>query len=80
VGCGGRTTLVELHRLLRDRVARHRPGCARAEPDHAQPRPGDVPHSQASIDKARKILQYEPTHEIADGLTETVDWFLGRPG
>ncbi len=78
VGCAGRTSLVELHDMLRDRVAKQRPVAARAEPEHTQPRAGDVPHSQASIDKARKILQYEPTHEIAEGLTETVDWFLGR--
>lgn len=76
VGCGGRTTLVELYRMLRDRVAEALPPAASAEPEHAAPRPGDVPHSQASIEKARERLGYEPTHQIDEGLTETVRWFL----
>jgi len=76
VGCGGRTTLLELHHMLRDRVATHHPAAGSARPEHAAPRAGDVPHSQASIDKARKMLRYEPTHGVAEGLTETVEWFL----
>jgi UDP-N-acetylglucosamine 4-epimerase len=79
VGCGDRTTLLELHRLLRERVALRRPAAERAAPEHAAPRAGDVPHSQASIDKARNMLRYEPTHAVAEGLTETVAWFLDRP-
>ena len=80
VGCGGRTTLLELHRLLRDRVAETRPAARGLEPEHAEPRVGDVPHSQASIEKAKNILHYRPTHQIREGLTETVDWFLSRSG
>jgi UDP-N-acetylglucosamine/UDP-N-acetylgalactosamine 4-epimerase len=80
VGCGGRTTLLQLHDLLRERVATRRPAAQRAEPEHQAPRPGDVPHSQASIEKAKKLLRYEPTHQIEEGLTETVSWFLDRAG
>jgi UDP-N-acetylglucosamine 4-epimerase len=76
VGCAGRTDLVELHRLLRERVALRRPAAAALEPEHAAPRPGDVVHSQASIDKARDLLGYAPTHEIAAGLDATVPWFV----
>jgi len=79
VGVGGRTTLVELHRLLRDRVAVHRPAARASEPQHAEPRAGDVTHSQASIEKARTMLRYEPSAAIAEGLTATVDWFMARP-
>jgi UDP-N-acetylglucosamine/UDP-N-acetylgalactosamine 4-epimerase len=79
VGCGGRTTLVELHRLLRERVARHHPAALDSEAIHAEPRAGDVVHSQASIDKARNMLRYDPTVQIGEGLTHTVDWFL-QPG
>ena len=79
VGVGGRTTLLELHHLLRERVASHRPSARSSEPRHAEPRAGDVVHSQASIEKARKILHFEPTATIEEGLTATVDWFLSRP-
>jgi UDP-N-acetylglucosamine 4-epimerase len=79
VGVGGRTTLVELHRLLRERVAQHRPVAQTSEPQHADPRAGDVTHSQASIEKARTMLRYEPSTTIAEGLSATVDWFMARP-
>jgi UDP-N-acetylglucosamine 4-epimerase len=78
VGVGGRTTLLELHSLLRERVAQRRPDAQGLEPAHEGSRAGDVPHSQASIDKARKLLRYEPTHDIATGLSATVTWFLDR--
>ncbi len=80
VGCGARTTLLELHRLLRDQVAKSRPAARGLEPEHAEARAGDVPHSQASIEKAKNILSYRPTHQIVEGLTETVAWFLTRAG
>ncbi len=78
VGLEGRTDLVQLFRMLRDRVAASRPQAAAAEPQHAAPRPGDVQHSQASIDKIRDRLGYVATHGIDEGLTETVTWFLSR--
>ncbi len=78
VGLEGRTDLVQLFRMLRDRVAAFRPQAAAAEPEFAAPRPGDVQHSQASIDKIRRRLGYEATHGIEQGLTETVAWFMRR--
>jgi UDP-N-acetylglucosamine 4-epimerase len=80
VGLEGRTDLLQLFRMLRDRVAAFRPQAAGAEPELAAPRPGDVRHSQASIDRIRERLGYQATHGIEQGLTETVAWFLGRRG
>ena len=77
VGLEGRTDLLQLFRMLRDRVAAFRPQAASAEPELAAPRPGDVRHSQASIDKIRERLGYQASHGIEQGLTETVAWFLG---
>jgi UDP-N-acetylglucosamine 4-epimerase len=48
---------------------------ADAEPVHCASRPGDIPHSQASIDKIQRRLGYRHTHELGDGLRETVSWF-----
>jgi UDP-N-acetylglucosamine/UDP-N-acetylgalactosamine 4-epimerase len=76
VGVEGRTDLVQLFYMLRDRVAALRPQAAAARPEHAAPRPGDVQHSQASIDKIRQRLGYAATHTIDQGLTETVAWFV----
>jgi nucleoside-diphosphate-sugar epimerase len=41
-------------------------------------RPGDIAHSQAAIDKISAALGYVPTHQIADGMAETVNWFAER--
>lgn len=38
-------------------------------------RKGDIPHSLASIEKAKNLLNYNPTHSLSDGLEETVKWY-----
>jgi UDP-N-acetylglucosamine 4-epimerase len=42
---------------------------------HGEFRKGDIPHSLASIDKARRYLSYSPTHSLKEGLAETVSWY-----
>lgn len=43
------------------------------------PQPGDVPHTWADIEKARRLLQYEPTTSFEEGVTHFVYW-LSEPG
>ncbi|MGB8375013.1 MAG: LPS biosynthesis protein WbpP, partial [Salegentibacter sp.] len=38
-------------------------------------RPGDIPHSLASIEKAKDLLGYEPEYRIGEGLEEAVKWY-----
>ncbi|MEZ4402891.1 MAG: SDR family oxidoreductase [Kofleriaceae bacterium] len=78
VGCNGRTDLRELFALLRDNLAKTRPAIAAAEPTFTDPRPGDIAHSQAAIDKISAALGYVPSHDIAAGMAETVAWFAAR--
>jgi UDP-N-acetylglucosamine 4-epimerase len=86
VACGARTTLAELFRMIRERVARHAPAAARSEPAHRDFRAGDVRHSLADVGKARALLGYEPTHLVAAGLDEATPWYValargaGAPG
>lgn len=80
VGCNGRTTLNVLFAHLRDNLAETRPAIAAATPVYTDPRPGDVQHSQANIDKICERLGYAYTHDIAAGLKETVRWFAARAG
>jgi UDP-N-acetylglucosamine 4-epimerase len=42
---------------------------------HGKERAGDIPHSLASIDKAKQFLGYEPSHNIQQGLAEAVTWY-----
>ena len=53
----------------------HRAG---AEAAHSDPRPGDVAHSQASVDALIAAVGYEPTHDIDSGMDETVAWFANN--
>lgn len=77
-GCNGRVDLRELHAMIRDNLVQHFPDAARAEPLFEAPRPGDVLHSQAAIDKIAAALGYAPTHQVAEGMAETVAWFAQR--
>jgi UDP-N-acetylglucosamine 4-epimerase len=77
-GCNGRTDLKQLFAMIRDDLAKDVPAVAGTEPIFESPRPGDIPHSQAAIDKISAALGYEPTHQVADGMAETVAWFRER--
>jgi UDP-N-acetylglucosamine/UDP-N-acetylgalactosamine 4-epimerase len=77
-GCNGRTDLKELFAMIRDGLSKDFPDVANAEPIFEPPRAGDIPHSQAAIDKIQAALGYEPTHQVSDGMAETVSWFAQR--
>jgi UDP-N-acetylglucosamine 4-epimerase len=47
----------------------------RVEVLHGENRSGDIPHSLASIDKAKDILGYNPKFSLRDGLKEAVKWY-----
>ena len=38
-------------------------------------RAGDVPHSQASIEKAKRMLGYQPTHNFKQGIAASLAWY-----
>ncbi|NQW84973.1 MAG: hypothetical protein HQ450_13600 [Alcaligenaceae bacterium] len=46
------------------------------EPSYREFRAGDVRHSQADISKAQRLLGYQPTHTIAQGLQAAMPWYL----
>jgi nucleoside-diphosphate-sugar epimerase len=69
VATAGRISLNELFRTLRELTG------ASVDPIYAEPRAGDVRDSQADISKARRLLGYEPSVGLADGLEKTVEWF-----
>jgi len=68
VGCGEKVTLNRLAQILRKAVG----GPA---PEHGKPRAGDVRHSLASIEAARKALGYEPEVDLKEGLMLTAAAF-----
>jgi UDP-N-acetylglucosamine 4-epimerase len=76
VAVNARTSLNELFVLIRDRLGATQPGIRKLKPTYQEFRPGDVRHSDADIAKARRLLGYEPTHRIGDGLDEALNWYL----
>ncbi len=74
-GCNEKTDLRQLFAMIKEDLAKDFPDVAKAEPVFEPPRTGDIPHSQAAIDKISAALGYVPTHKVADGMTETVAWF-----
>ena len=77
-GCNERTDLRQLFAMIRDSLAKDYPHVMNAEPTYEPIRKGDIPHSQAAIDKITAALGYMPTHKVADGMAETVSWFAQR--
>jgi UDP-N-acetylglucosamine 4-epimerase len=75
VACGDSTSLTELFYLMRDLLAHYRPAIRAAEPVYDDFRPGDIARSFADISRARRALGYEPTHRIAEGLVEAMEWY-----
>ena len=45
---------------------------------HAAPRPGDVRHSSALVDKAFRLLHFRSEMDFAEGLRHTLQWFQGK--
>ena len=43
--------------------------------EYADPRPGDVKHSLASVEKAKKLMGYGCAVPFGEGLRRTVEWF-----
>lgn len=75
---GDRTTLNELVGYLKEFLSAYDPKIADVEVIHGPERLGDIPHSLASIDKARRLLGYDPSHAIREGLKEAVEWYWGN--
>ena len=76
VAAGQRTSLLQLHKLLAAALLERRPGLVVAEPTFADFRAGDVRHSLADISKARRLIGYEPSHDVRAGLREAVGWYI----
>ncbi|HIZ15739.1 MAG TPA: SDR family oxidoreductase [Candidatus Tidjanibacter faecipullorum] len=72
---GERTTLNELTAYLQQYLAAHDPQIAQVEVLHGPYRVGDIPHSLASVEKAKTLLGYQPRFSLKTGLKEAVEWY-----
>lgn len=72
---GERTTLNEMVNYLKEYLSEFDASIATSQVLHGPNRIGDIPHSLASIDKAKELLGYEPKFSFKDGLREAVQWY-----
>jgi len=75
VAHGERTTLNRLFELIREMAGNNDGEILNINPVYGPERAGDIPHSQASIEKAKSLLGYAPVQNVVKGLEEAVEWF-----
>lgn len=75
VAYGDRTDLNMLIDLLKQSLSKHDKAILDVETIYGPLRAGDVPHSLASIDKAKRLLGYQPQFNLKAGLDEAVEWY-----
>ena len=80
VAVGDRNTLNDLYKLLSKEfsIARDALHSMPASPKYRDFRSGDVRHSQADIGKAKRLLGYSPTHDLAKGIAQAMPWYLAN--
>lgn len=76
IAVGDRTTLNYLFDQCRTLLLPHFPHLDEFKPVYRDFRAGDVRHSQADISKAQSFLGYAPSHFIAQGLEESMAWYV----
>ncbi|MCL6461283.1 MAG: SDR family oxidoreductase [Flavobacterium micromati] len=72
---GDRTTLNDLMRLLKKHLCKFDSKISTIETVYGANRAGDIPHSLASIEKAKSLLGYDPQFSIDQGLSSAVAWY-----
>jgi len=74
IGAGGRFSIKELFDILKEKLRFQK------DPIYGNLRIGDIPHSNASVEKARNLLGYDPKVDFKSGIVMTVDYFNSISG
>lgn len=72
---GERTTLNQLVEYLKEYLSQYDAEIANVVPTHGPNRVGDIPHSLACVDKAKRLLGYDPQFSMKQGLKEACGWY-----
>lgn len=72
---GDRNTLNNLVDYLKKYLSQYDEKIMEVPVIYGENRKGDIPHSLASIDKARNLLNYDPKFSLESGLKEAIDWY-----
>jgi UDP-N-acetylglucosamine 4-epimerase len=72
---GERTTLNELITAIKENLSVFDSKINAVEIKYGSNRAGDIPHSLANVDKAKKLLGYAPQYNMRNGLKEAISWY-----
>ncbi len=72
---GERTTLNQMVNYLKEFLSDYDHKINNIEIKYGANRAGDIPHSLASIEKAKQLLNYNPKYSMKQGLKEAVSWY-----
>ena len=75
VAYGDRNTLNDLMGYLKEYLSEFDSKITDVEVIYGPNRAGDIPHSHASVDKAKELLNYNPQFSLQKGLKEAVKWY-----
>jgi UDP-N-acetylglucosamine 4-epimerase len=75
IAYGDRNTLNDLMRYLKEYLSEFDNKISTVEVIYGPNRAGDIPHSHASVEKAKKLLNYNPQFSLQQGLKEAVKWY-----
>jgi UDP-N-acetylglucosamine 4-epimerase len=78
IACGESVSLNQLFFSMRDGLAKYDRTVTFAAPQYDDFRAGDIRFSCAAIDKARDQLAYSPTHTVAEGLNQALEWYVAQ--
>jgi len=78
VALGERTSLNDLFYMIQNGLVERVANLCDVQPNYREFRAGDVRHSLADIGKAGQLLGYKPSHRITEGMSETLDWYIGK--
>jgi UDP-N-acetylglucosamine/UDP-N-acetylgalactosamine 4-epimerase len=73
---GERTTLLSLFENIREIAGRQDREILGITPLFGPVREGDIPHSLASVEKAKRLLGYSPQENVRQGLEKCIEWYL----
>ncbi len=75
---GERNTLNQLVETLKNELSVYDSTIGNIEITYGPNRRGDIPHSLASVDKAKEMLNYDPKFSMQQGLEAAVEWYWNR--
>ncbi len=76
VAYGSNITINKLALLIKECLTEYDKEVNEINIIYGKERVGDIPHSFASIEKANKFLNYNPTIDVKDGINKTIRWYF----